>query len=117
MDDGKSLPIWNLVVNEIKEIKPGTYFSKTTIGDTTSTRTETLPPERISTKQEGSMMKGMGYVLKPARNNTDATIWAEFDNPDNKKILLSAGKVFLKSLKKYAEFLEQGRKPEEFKKK
>ncbi|MHA1192965.1 MAG: SRPBCC family protein [Promethearchaeota archaeon] len=117
LDDTDQLPRWNLAVNEIKEVKAGTHFAKTTVGDTTSTRLETIAPERISTKQEGSMMTSLGYILKPLGTKTDARIWAEYDNPDHEKILLSAGKVFLKSLKKYAEYLEQGGNPEDFKKK
>ena len=117
LDDGNQLPVWNLAVNEITEIKSGTYFAKTAVGDTTSTRIETKVPEIISTKQEGSILTKMGYVLKSLGDKTDATIWAEYDNPDDEKILLSTGKVFLKSLKKYAEYLEQGGNPKDFKKK
>jgi hypothetical protein len=117
LDDTLNMPKWNIVVNEISEVKPGTYFAKTNVGDTTAIRTETVEPEKISTDQEGSLMTSMGYVLTPKGDGTEAMIWAEFDNPDDEMVLGSAGLVFLKSLKAYAEYLEQGKNPDEYNKK
>jgi len=117
LDDTLSLPKWNIVVNEITEVEPNKHFAKTNVGDTTSIRTETVEPKIITTKQEGSLMNSLGYILTPKGNNTEALIWAEFDNPDDEMVLGSAGQVFLKSLKSYAEYLENGGDPEKYNKK
>jgi len=117
LDDTLNLPKWNIVVNEITEIEPDKHFAKTNVGDTTSIRTETVAPAKITTSQEGSLMTSLGYVLTPKGDDTEALIWAEFDNPDDEMVLGSAGKVFLKSLKSYAEYLEEGGDPEKYNKK
>lgn len=117
LDDTLNYPKWNIVVNEMKEIGPEKHFAKTNVGDVISTRTETVLNEKISTKQEGSPMTEMGYILKPKGNVVEATIWAEFELADQEMILGMAGEIFLKSLKKYAEYLEAGDNPAEFKKK
>jgi len=117
IDDDNDYPRWNIVVNEVKELGPGNYFFKTNVGDVTSTRMETNPPESLYAKQEGSPMTSLGYILKPKGNIVEASIWAEFDDASQEPILGMAGEMLLKSLKKYAEFLEQGGNPAEFSKK
>lgn len=117
LDDTMNYPRWNIVVNEIEEIGPNKHFAKTNVGDVTSTRTETVENEKISVSQENSPMTAMGYILKPKGDVVEATIWAEFEMADQEMILGMAGEIFLKSLGKYAEYLEAGGKPEEFKKK
>ena len=111
------MPTWNLVVNEVKELAPGKYFLKTNVGEVTSTRIEAVPNEKISAKQENSLMTSLGYILTPKDDIVQAVLWAEYDNADDEMMLGIAGEVFLKSLKKYAEHLEAGGKPEEFQKK
>ncbi len=117
LDDTMNYPRWNIVINEMKELEPGKHFAKTNVGDVTSTRTETVVNEKISTTQEGSPMTAMGYVLKPKGDAIEATIWAEFELEDQEAVLGIAGEIFLKSLKKYAEYLEAGGNPAEFEKK
>lgn len=117
LEDSLSYPIWNIVVNEIKEIGPDKYFSKTNIGDITSTIKERVPNERISSTQEGSPMTAYGSVLIPKGNLTEVTLWAEFDKEENEKMLLKAGEIYLNSLKKYSEYVEQGGDPSKYDKK
>lgn len=62
-------------------------------------------------------MKSIGYILKPKGDIIEAIIWSEFDDPNQEPILGIAAEMLLKSLKKYAEFLESGGNPEEFSKK
>ncbi|MHA2009454.1 MAG: SRPBCC family protein [Promethearchaeota archaeon] len=106
VDDDADYARWNIVVNEVTVLGPGHNFFKSNVGDITSTRIETNPPESLSATQEGSPMTSLGYVLKPKGDAVEATIWAEFDD-----------EMLLKSLKKYAEYLEAGGNPEEFSKK
>lgn len=117
VDEDNDYPRWNIVVNEVKELGPGNYFFKTNVGDITSTRMETKPPESLYAKQEGSPMTSLGYVLKPKGDIVEATIWAEFDDASQEPMLGIAGEMLLKSLKKYAEYLENGGNPAEFSKK
>lgn len=117
LDDEAQLPKWNIVVNEITQIEPGKWDAKTTVGPTIATRTETVPNEKISSKQEGGPITALGYILKPKGDVVEATIWAEFEDASQESILGMAGEVFLNSLKKYAEYLEAGGNPDEYKKK
>ncbi len=117
VDNDDDYARWNIVVNEVSKLGEGNYFFKTNVGDLTSTRVETVSPERLSATQEGSPMKSIGYVLKPKGDVVEATIWSEFDDPNQEPILGIAAEMLLKSLKKYAEYLESGGNPDEFSKK
>lgn len=117
IDNDDDYPRWNIVVNEVTKLGEGNYFFKTNVGDVTSQRVETNPPNNLYATQEGSPMTSLGYSLKPKGDNIEATIWAEFDDAKQEPILGIAGEMLLKSLKKYAEFLEAGGNPDEFSKK
>jgi hypothetical protein len=117
IDNDNDYARWNIVVNEVTELGPGNYFFKTNVGDITSTRIETNPPESLSATQEGSPMTSLGYVLKSKGDTVEATIWAEFDDASQEPVLGIAGEMLLKSLKKYAEYLVAGGNPEEYSKK
>jgi len=117
VDDDDNYPKWNIVVNEVTKLGEGNYFFKTNVGDITSTRIETNAPESLSATQEGSPMTSLGYILKPKGENVEATIWADFDDPGQEPILGIAAEMLLKSLKKYAEYLNSGGNPDEFSKK
>ena len=117
VDNDDDYARWNIIVNEVTKLGEGNYFFKTNVGDITSNRVETVPPERLSATQEGSPMTSLGYVLKPKGEVVEATIWSEFDDPNQEPILGIAAEMLLKSLKKYAEYLESGGNPDEFNKK
>ncbi len=117
LEDSLSYPVWNIVVNEIKEIGPDKYFSKTNIGEITSTIKEQVPNKRISSTQEGSPMTAYGNILEPKGDITSVTLWAEFEDEKDEKMLVRAGEIYLKSLKKYAEYLEEGGDPKAYDKK
>ena len=117
IDNDDDYPRWNIVVNEVTKLGEGNYFFKTNVGDVTSQRVETDPPNSFYADQEGSPMTSLGYRLKPKGDVVEATIWAEFDDASQEPVLGIAGEMLLKSLKKYAEFLEVGGNPDEFSKK
>lgn len=117
IDDDDDYPRWNIVVNEVTKLGEGNYFFKTNVGDITSTRVETNPPNSLYTTQEGSPMTSLGYILKPKGDAVEATIWSEFDDAKQEPILGIAGEMLLKSLKKYAEYLESGGNPAQYSKK
>ncbi|MHA1491074.1 MAG: hypothetical protein ACTSRI_15675 [Promethearchaeota archaeon] len=105
---------WNITAKEITEISEGKYAMKSTVGDFTTIRTERVENERLSVKIEGGIFNALGYILSPKGDMVEVTLWGEFDDPENEKILLKAGEILLKSLKKYVEYIEEGGDPEKF---
>lgn len=108
---------WNLTVNELKSIGPKKWEVKSTIGDLISTRIEEIENEKISFDIEKSIFSKMGYILKPKGDLCHVLLWGEHEDEKNTKILTSAGGMLLDSLKRFAEFLEEGGEPEDFDKK
>ena len=117
LDDTSISPTWNLAVIEVEKISEGKFKIQSTIGDFTATRTETVENQSISVKIEGGIFNNMGYNLKPKGDVVEASIWGEFDDEKNEKVLIKAGELLLESLKRYAEFLEGGGNPDEYDKK
>jgi hypothetical protein len=118
LDDTEIAPVWNITVKDIEIIEPKKKgFVKTTVGDFTSTRTETVENKSISMDIDGGVFDKMGYVVDAKGGGSEVTLWAEFEDPGQEKILLKAGEVLLNSLKKYAEYLESGGDPKQYKKK
>jgi len=111
LDDAMLGPKWNLALKELTKISEDTYAAKSTVGDFTSIRTETVEPDKISMRIEGGIFTAMGYVLNAKGNMVETTIWGEFDNEKNEKALATAGELLLDSLKSFAEFLEEGGNP------
>ena len=117
LDDTHMGPKWNLAATEVNEISEGKFAVKSTVGDFTTIRTETIENEKIVLKIEGGIFTSMGYILTPMGDNVEVTIWGEFDDDKSEKLLLKAGEILLESLKRYAEFLEVGGSPDDFDKK
>lgn len=117
LDDTKLAPKWNLPVNEISEISEGKWTVKSTVGDFTSIRTETVDPNKLSMRIEGGIFNSMGYFLSPKGDKVEVKLWGEFDNEKNEKILIKTGELLLQSLKNFSEFIEEGGNPDDFDKK
>jgi len=117
LDDTSISPTWNLAVIAVEKIAEEEFQIQSTVGDFTAKRTETIENESISIKIIGGIFNNMGYVLKSKGEVVEATIWGEFDDEKNEKVLAKAGEMLLESLKRYAEFLEQGGNPDEYDKK
>ena len=117
LDDTLMSPKWNLATTEVSKISEGKFAVKSTVGDFTTIRTEAIENERISVNIEGGIFKSMGYILNPKENMVDVTIWGEFDDEKNEKILTKAGELLLESLNHYVVFIEEGGNPNDFDKK
>lgn len=117
LDDAMLGPKWNLALNELTKISEDTYEAKSTVGDFTSIRTETVEPDKISMRIEGGIFNAMGYILNPKGDMVEATIWGEFDDEKSEKMLVKAAELLLKGLKNFAEFLQEGGNPDDFDKK
>jgi len=116
LNDYLNLPRWNIVVTECTQLEPKKYFLKTNVGDVTNTEIENIPREKMTSLQEGSPMQKMGYIFEDKGNSTIVTLWAEFELEDQRSIMEMAGDLFLKSLKVYVNYLNDGGNPEEYKK-
>ncbi len=117
LNDDSLETVWNLTVNESKKIGEDKYAIKSTIGDITSIITERVENQKISFKIEGGPFNSMGYILTPKGKGAEITGWAEFEDPNQEKMLRKAGEILLNSLKKFAEYLETGGSPETYNKK
>ena len=115
IENRPNFPKWNITVKEMTELEPDKWLAKTTVGDITSIRIEAVPYEKFTDEQDGPMKK-MGYIFKPKGDGTEATLWAEFDDEKDEKMLGRAGEIFLDCLKKYVEYLETGGNPNNYKK-
>lgn len=116
LNDYMGLPRWNIVVNEIKQLESKKYFLKTNVGDVTNIEIENIPREKMTSIQEGSPMKKIGYIFEPKGDVTKVTLWTEFELEDQRMIMEMAADLFLKSLKVYIDYLVAGGNPEEYKK-
>ncbi|TFG12219.1 MAG: SRPBCC family protein [Promethearchaeota archaeon] len=116
LNDYNSLPIWNIVVNEVSEMEPKKYFLKTNVGEITNTEIENIPQIKMTSTQEGSPMEKIGYIFESKGNKTEVTIWTEFELENQKSVLDIAADLFMKSLVAYIDFIMAGGSPEDYKK-
>ncbi len=99
------------------QLEDNKFFFKTNVGDTYSTRVETIQNELLYTTMTESPITGLKYVLEQKGDLVEVTLSVEFEDPDQGIVLGMAGNVFIECVKKYAEYLEGGGNPEEYNKK
>ncbi|MFW9771488.1 MAG: hypothetical protein ACFFEO_04885 [Candidatus Thorarchaeota archaeon] len=116
LNDYMSLPVWNIVVNEITQLEPKKYFLKTNVGDIINIEVENIPEKKMTSIQEGSPMEKIGYIFESKGSETLVILWSEFELEDQKSILEMAADLFLKSLKVYVDFIMAGGNSKEYKK-
>ena len=107
---------WNLTIKKAEKLGEGNYFFKTTVGDVTSYRVETIQNKGLSARMEGSPITALGYDLNPKGDAVEATLLVEFEEAEQEVVLGIAGDMFIDCLRKYAEFLEGGGNPDDFNK-
>jgi hypothetical protein len=111
-----SLPVWNIVVNEVTEMEPKKYFLKTNVGDITNTEIENIPLKKMTSTQEGSPMEKIGYIFESKGEKTEVTIWTEFELESQMSVLDIAADLFMKSLVVFVDFIMAGGNREDYKK-
>ena len=111
-----SLPVWNIVVNEVSEMEPKKYFLKTNVGDIINTEIENIPLKKMTSTQEGSPMEKIGYIFESKGEKTEVTIWTEFELESQMSVLDIAADLFMKSLVVFIDFIMEGGNPEDYEK-
>jgi hypothetical protein len=111
-----SLPVWNIVVNEVTEMEPKKYFLKTNVGDIINTEIENIPLEKMTSTQEGSPMEKIGYIFESKGEKTEVTIWTEFELESQMSVLDIAADLFMKSLFVFIDFIMEGGNPKDYEK-
>jgi len=116
--NGEIAPRWNPVLAEVIEKEEGQkYLLKSDVGDVLIVDTETVENEHVTWHMENSDMNSIGYIVEPKGDNTEVTIWTEFENKKLRKGYENVAELVLKGLKNYVDFLEEGGNPEDFDKK
>ena len=116
--DGQNSPIWNPVLDKVIEKEEGQKFLlKSDIGDILIVDTESVENEHATWHMENSDMNSIGYILEPKGDNTEVTLWTEFENKKLRKGYEKVADLVLKGLKNYVDFLDEGGDPEDFDKK
>ena len=111
-----SLPVWNIVVNEVSEMEPKKYFLKTNVGDIINTEIENIPLKKMTSTQEGSPMEKIGYIFESKGEKTEVTIWTEFELESQMSVLDIAADLFMKSLVVFIDFIMEGGNSEDYEK-
>ena len=116
LNDYHSLPLWNIVVNDVTELEPKKYFLKTNVGDITNIEIENIPLKKMTSTQEGSPMEKIGYIFESKGEKTEVTIWTEFELENQKSVLDIAADLFMKSLVVFVDHIMSGGNPGDYKK-
>lgn len=116
LNNYNSLPVWNIVVNEVTEMEPKKYFLKTNVGDIINTEIENIPLKKMTSTQEGSPMEKIGYIFESKGEKTEVTIWTEFELESQMSVLDIAADLFMKSLVVFIDFIMEGGNPEDYEK-
>ncbi len=117
MTDGFNTPKWNPAVDSVIELGDDKFQLDTDLGGITIIKSELEENKNITWYTENSPMNIIGYLVTPKKeNSTKVSIWTEFDDKKQTKLFKETADNILSGLKNYAEFLEEGGDPEEYKK-
>jgi hypothetical protein len=114
--DGFNTPKWNPAVDSVIEVGENKFQLDTDIGGITIIKTETEENKHVTWYTENSQINIIGYTLTPKKKSTKVNIWSEYDDKDQSKLFKETADNILLGLKNYAEFIEEGGNPDEYKK-
>ncbi|MFW9896554.1 MAG: hypothetical protein ACFFD7_12180 [Candidatus Thorarchaeota archaeon] len=109
-------PRWNKVIDESKKLGEGRFLIKSSIGEYTVIRKDVVLNESLTFIHEGSPFSEVGETITLKGNGVEVILWGEVKDESKIDMLIKPMKLFIESLKVYAEFLESGGIPEEFNK-
>ena len=99
------------------EIENNKFKLETDLGPITINKTETDENKRATWYTENSNMNIIGYNLIPKKEKeTEVAIWTEYDDKSQSKLFKQTADSILEGLKNYAEYIETGGDPDEYKK-
>lgn len=115
--DGINTPKWNPSVNAVIEKEDKKIQLETNIGGITIIDTKNEENKSTTWYMESSDMNSIGYILNPKKTDyTEVTMWTEFDNKKQLKLFKKTADRVLEGLKTYAEYIEGGGDPDQYKK-
>ncbi|MBY9009124.1 MAG: hypothetical protein KGD74_04600 [Candidatus Lokiarchaeota archaeon] len=116
LTDGEQTVKWNPIVNEITVLEEHKYLLKSTIGDMTINKIESVKDVYIKWRMEQSDLHSMGYILEEKLPISKVELWVEFEDKKFKKQFKEAANLTLEGLKKYIDYIEAGGNILEYKK-
>ena len=116
LTDGEQTVKWNPIVNEITVLEEHKYLLKSTIGDMTINKIESVKDVYIKWRMEQSDLHSMGYILEEKLPISKVELWVEFGDKKFKKQFKEAANLTLEGLKKYIDYIEAGGNILEYKK-
>jgi hypothetical protein len=115
--DNLNYPRWSLGAEEIKEIGEGKFITKSQIGETTVIRKEAVPNKYLIFENEGSPFGELREDIAPKGDGVEVTVIGSLKDESMLEKVRKPTKIFLKSLKIYAEYIESGGNPDDYNKK
>jgi hypothetical protein len=116
MTDGINTPKWNPAVDSIIELGETKFQLDTDLGGITIIKTEAEKNKNVTWFTENSQMNSIGYIITPKKKSTKVSIWTEYDDKDQTKLFKETADNILLGLKNYAEYIEEGGDPDQYKK-
>ncbi len=114
--DNVNYPRWSMGTEETKQISEGKFLSKSKLGESTATRTEAIPNERLTFKSDGSPFSEVGEVITTKGDGVEVMVWGILRDDSMLEKVRKPTEEFVKSIKNYAEYVESGGNPDEYNK-
>ena len=114
--DGLNTPKWNPAVTALTPMEGNIIQLETDLGPITIVKTDHEKNKSAVWHMEKSDMNSFGYNLKPKKEETEVSIWIEFDDKKLSKLNKKTADLMLDGLKKYVDFVENEGNPALYKK-
>ncbi len=116
VSDGLNTPKWNPSVTAVIPIEEGKFQLDTDLGGIIINKTQNDENKSTIWYTEKSDMNSIGYILSPKADQTEVTIWTEFEDKKLSKLYKKTADTILDGLKKYVDYIEKGGDPSIYKK-
>ncbi len=116
VSDGLNTPKWNPSVTAVMPIEEGKFQLDTDLGGIIINKTQNDENKSTIWYTEKGDMNSIGYILSPKADQTEVTIWTEFEDKKLSKLYKKTADTILDGLKKYVDYIEKGGEPSLYKK-